>query len=87
MNISPYILLSVIPGLGFLLSLLFKSIGIPFWQYADPCYIYLINALHFLQGLPQTEIEHPGSTLQLLISGVIAVTHLDHLLIKRLPLS
>lgn len=47
----------------------------PFWLGTnnDPSYLYLFNASYILAGIPPMFTDHPGTTLQLLMAGVIAL--------------
>lgn len=70
------IILIIIPLILFINSLLLNYAMGPFWQYADPCYLYLFNAIHFLKGIAPTHIDHPGTPVQLLILFIIFIINL-----------
>ena len=47
----------------------------PFWvHYYDPEVIYFIQGLHLLRGEVPTNIDHPGTPLQLLSALLGAIT-------------
>ncbi len=85
----PYFIL-IIPLFTLILSFLFRFASGPFWQYADPSYIYLFNAFQIIKGHPPTDISHPGTPLQLLIAFIIRILNLgqspaaavDHVLVN-----
>ncbi len=75
-TLASYSFVFIIPCVVALLSFLLRSAAGPFWQYADPCYVYLFNGIHILKGISITHIDHPGTPLQLLYACVISVLNL-----------
>ena len=73
-----YSFIFVIPTFILILSVLLKLAAGPFWQYSDPCYIYLFNALNMVKGVAPTHIDHPGTPLQLLILFIIWFVNIGH---------
>ena len=68
-----FLLLLVIPGIVFSLSLVFGEIKGPYYlgENSDPEYVYLFNALNIAQFEAPRHTDHPGTTLQLLGATVI----------------
>lgn len=54
-----------------------RGSSLPFWQSfnLDPDYYYLLNGLRIFEGLPPTDISHPGTPVQVLIAAVIRVMY------------
>ena len=60
-----------IPLIILIVSFLLRAASGPFWLYADPCYIYLFNALYMIKGHVPIDVSHPGTPVQVLIFIVI----------------
>jgi|GEM_PF-6432574 len=69
----PYVFVLIIPSIVAISSLILRRASGAFWQYSDPCYIYYFNGLHMIKGLPPTNVDHPGTPLQVLIYLIIWV--------------
>lgn len=54
-----------------------RASSLPFWQSfnLDPDYYYLLNGLRIVEGLPPTDLSHPGTPVQVLIAAVIKALH------------
>lgn len=54
-----------------------RASSLPFWQSfnLDPDYYYLLNGLRIVEGLPPTDLSHPGTPVQVLIAVVIKALH------------
>ncbi len=54
-----------------------RGSSLPFWQSfnLDPDYYYLLNGLRMVEGLPPTDLSHPGTPVQVLIAAVIKALH------------
>ncbi|MGE5515887.1 MAG: hypothetical protein ACM31D_08685 [Bacteroidota bacterium] len=54
-----------------------RASSLPFWQSfnLDPDYYYLLNGLRIVEGLPPTDLSHPGTPIQVLIAAVIKALH------------
>ena len=70
-NRYSYCVFLIIPSMILINSLLLTCAMGPFWRYADPCYLYLLNGLHLLKGISLTHIDHPGTPLQILILAIM----------------
>lgn len=53
------------------------AVSLPLWQVfnLDPDYYYLFNGLLVLEGLPPTDLGHPGTPVQVLIGAVLRLMH------------
>jgi hypothetical protein len=53
------------------------SVKGPYWlgSNLDPDYVYLMNGLNVFSGFAPGQADHPGTTLQALIAGVIGLAH------------
>ena len=71
-----YGFLFILPTIAATISLLLRTTAGDFWQYADPTYLYLFNALHMVKGLDPTYIDNPGTTLQMFMLFVIRLINL-----------
>ncbi len=58
----------VLPLVTLIASFLLRAASGPFWQYSDPCYLYLFNAFQIIQGHVPWDVSHPGTPLQVLIA-------------------
>jgi hypothetical protein len=56
---------------------LMLSVSLPLWQVfnLDPDYYYLLNGLRIVEGLPPTDLSHPGTPAQVLIAAVLRLMH------------
>lgn len=54
-----------------------RASSLPFWQSfnLDPDYYYLLNGLRIVEGLPPTDLSHPGTPVQVLVAAVIKALH------------
>ncbi|MBF0489460.1 MAG: hypothetical protein HQL15_02420 [Candidatus Omnitrophica bacterium] len=75
---SRRIFILIIPAIILILSVILKLTAGPLWQYCDPCYQYLFNALHMVKGMSPTYIDHPGTPLHLLIFFIIKILNIGH---------
>ena len=66
----------ILPLIILISSFLLRSASGPFWQYADPSYIYLLNGLTIFQGHPPFDVRHPGTPLQIIIAIMIWIFNL-----------
>ncbi len=75
MSILPLLIIPILI-LGFLVQ--FQQAVGPYWLGVnnDPSYIYLINFLYILDGIPPMFIQHPGTTVQILGALVIKLFNL-----------
>ncbi|MBF0511612.1 MAG: hypothetical protein HQL13_04695 [Candidatus Omnitrophica bacterium] len=70
------IFILIFPIILVVFSILLTKAAGPFWQYADPSYIYLLNSINLVKGLPSAYVDHPGALLQLLGQVVISILNL-----------
>ncbi len=64
--------------LAFLAVLLvMRHSSLPFWQSfnLDPDYYYLLNGLRLVEGLPPTDVSHPGVPVQTMVALAIRLCH------------
>ena len=67
-----YGIFSILPFFVLAESLLIRLAAGPHWLYTneDPSYQYLVNGVRIIKGFVPNDIVHPGTSLQLLVSGV-----------------
>jgi hypothetical protein len=65
--------LLVLPILFVLVLFAMRGASLPFWQVfnLDPDYYYLLNGLRLVEGLPPTDVSHPGTPVQVFIALVL----------------
>lgn len=53
------------------------SASLPLWQVFnhDPDYYYLLNGLRLVEGLPPTDLSHPGTPAQMLVALALRLMH------------
>ncbi len=71
-----YLLILFIPLAVLITSLFLRAASGPFWQFADPSYNYLFNAIQIVKYHTPTDFCHPGTPLQGLIALTILVFNL-----------
>lgn len=69
--------LVVLPLAFVVVLFVMRASSLPFWQSfnLDPDYYYLLNGLRIVEGLPPTDLSHPGTPVQVLIAAVIKALH------------
>lgn len=77
MTRKQYLSLAVIPLLALFLGLWVSSVRGPYHYglNSDPEYPYLMNAINILLLTSPGHIDHPGTTLQVLLAGLFSVRH------------
>ncbi|WP_245644308.1 hypothetical protein [Magnetospirillum moscoviense] len=52
-------------------------VSLPLWQVfnLDPDYYYLLNGLRLVEGLPPTDISHPGTPAQVIVAAILRLMH------------
>ena len=68
----------ILPAIVLFFSFLLKSAVGPFWQYADPSYIFLLNSVNLVKGLPSAFFDQPGVPLQILGQVIILALNIGH---------
>jgi len=76
--IRSYGCIFILPAVAIVFSLLLKAAAGPFWQYADPSYIYLLNSLNLVKGIPSAFFDQPGVPLQSLGQLIIMILNTGH---------
>jgi hypothetical protein len=73
----PALALWVLPLAFVAVLFVMRASSLPFWQSfnLDPDYYYLLNGLRIVEGLPPTDLSHPGTPVQVLIAAVIKALH------------
>jgi hypothetical protein len=76
--LSRLLAFAVLPAALLVLSAWEATAHGPYWERGryDPEYQYLLNGLKILDGLAPDHIDHPGTTLQLMIASVLKVHQL-----------
>ncbi|MDE2028073.1 MAG: hypothetical protein KGK03_06520 [Candidatus Omnitrophica bacterium] len=73
-----YWFIFLLPAIVIALSFWLKSALGPFWQYADDSYIYLLNSVNLVKGLPSVLCTQPGVPVQVLGQLVILMFNMGH---------
>jgi len=63
-------MLFFLPLVFFAAEWVLRGHGLPYWLWfnLDPSYLYMLGGLHILDGAPPANFQHPGITVQLLVS-------------------
>lgn len=77
MTKPPILPLVALPAAFTVLLFLMRDASLPMWQVfnLDPDYFYLFNSLLIVEGLPPTDLAHPGTPVQVLIAATIRFLH------------
>jgi len=73
-----YGLVFLLPAVVLIFSFRLKFAAGPFWQYADPSYIFLLNSVNLVKGIPAAFFDQPGVPLQSLGQAVILFLNIGH---------
>jgi len=72
-SLRRFLFILILPLTILITSFFLRMASGSFWQYSDPCYIYLFNAFQIVKGHPPTDFSHPGTPLQVLIAMTIRI--------------
>lgn len=71
------IILWALPVCFVALMAVMLAVSLPFWQVfnLDPDYYYLMSGLRLVEGLPPTDLSHPGTPVQVAVALVLRLMH------------
>lgn len=72
-TVKPAAVLLVLPALFLSVELMLRGHALPYWLWynLDPSYLYLINGMYVLEGVPPGHVDHPGTPVQALAALVV----------------